>query len=191
MSRFLISSLAMVLFTASAAQCQQTQNETDSETDSGFSLGSLLQDKAETSGPRAADKAQPSAPPDPATPSPKIREALELIRRVEEYDQLAREMQRLKAENDGLQQTIANLQEQLSKKSTEVPEIIVRAKAIATGDALAMLEVGGATVRVRQGSELLVPAGRGENTPMRINHISPESIEVEFPELNRTVFLYD
>ena len=121
---------------------------------------------------------------DPAVPSAKIKESLEMIRRVEELDKLVAEVERLRTEN-------ARLKEELKKETTSLPLIVVKSKAISATDAVAMLEIAGTKLRVRQNSAILISINKGDATPLVVKQITPDSIEVELPDLQRTLVLHE
>ena len=121
---------------------------------------------------------------DPAVPSAKIKEALDMIRRVEELDKLAAEVERLRTAN-------ARLQEDLKKETMSLPLIVVKSKAISATDAVAILEIDGKKRRVRLNSANLISIKEGDATPLLVKRITPDTIEIELPELQRTLVLND
>lgn len=119
---------------------------------------------------------------DPAVPSAKIIESLEMIRRVEKAEKLVAEVERLRRLN-------AQLNKELKKETRSLPLITVKSKAISATDAMVILDVGGQKRRVRQDLTVLVSINKEEATPLLVKQIKPDIIEIEFPDFQHTLIL--
>lgn len=119
---------------------------------------------------------------DPATPTAEISHTMNRIRQVKEFDKLATEVMQLKATNEQLRQ-------ELVKQSTSLPEIKVHSKAISATQAIAILSVGEKQFRVWKNSTITVSIRKGMITPLRVIQITPQGIEVEFPEFKKILML--
>jgi predicted RNase H-like nuclease (RuvC/YqgF family) len=142
---------------------------------------------------------------DPASDSKVIEETLSKIRQVEDLEKFISENTSLKSENEQLKQQIASLDEQVKKLTEELrvenerlrmqlvqmPTFRIKSKLVGSSGAMAILDFGEKSIRIRQDVELSVPVADGVWTLMKVLKISNDFIELEFPELERTVLLYD
>ena len=119
---------------------------------------------------------------DPAMPTAEISHAMNRIRQVKEFDKLATEVMQLKATNEQLRQ-------ELVKQATSLPTLKVHSKAISATKAIAILGVGEKKLRVWQNSTITVSIRKGMTTPLRVIQITPQGIEVEFPEFKKILIL--
>ncbi len=168
MTRSFLFAFAFISLTATTAVCQDARGPETKER------------------PKAPAEKPSDATPisDPATPSAKMTEAIEKIRRVKQYDKLVKELERLITENEKLRQ-------QLMRQTAALPTIVVQSKAIDESRALAVLKIGQETFRVQMASEVMIPLTPTETTVMRVKKISVERIELEFPALKRQLVLDD
>ena len=81
--------------------------------------------------------------------------------------------------------------ERLRRQLVQMPTFQIKSKLVSSSRAMAILEFGEKSIRIRQGIELSVPVSEGVWTLMKVLKISNDFIELEFPELERTVLLYD
>lgn len=146
-----------------------------------------------------------SAQDDPATQSSLMEETLKTIKEVENLNQYIAENKALKDTNKGLQGQIASLSKQVKqltqqlKTSTEttrkqllaLPEFKVKSKLVGKTSAIAVLDMGGKVVRIRDKVEMSVPVVNGAWTLMRVEKITKDVIELKFIELDRTITIYN
>jgi|GEM_PF-1513414 len=149
--------------------------------------------------------AQDPALTDPTRESEAIRDTMAKIKEVEKLDSYVNENTALKEQNKTLLGQLADLtkqvqaltsqlaeqKEQLQKQLLQMPAFTVKSKIIGNGVELAVLETGGKTIRIRNQMELSVSVSDGVWVLMRVENISKEVIELNFPEMARTIFLYD
>lgn len=142
---------------------------------------------------------------DPASDSKVIEETLSKIRQVEDLEKFIGENSTLKAQNAELKKQIASLDQQvkkltqelkvenerLRKQLIELPTFQIKSKLVGSTRAMAVLQFGEKSLRIRQDIEMSVPVTSGVWTLMKVIKISNDFIELEFPELERTVILYD
>ncbi len=144
-------------------------------------------------------------PTDPATDTQVIEETLGKIRDVENLEKFIAENETLKGENNSLKEQVASLAEQVKKLTEELqaenerlrkqllhlPEFTVKSRLVSASRATAVLQFGEKSIRIRRGVEMSVPVEGGVWTLMNVKNISNDFIELEFPELERTIVLYD
>ncbi len=142
---------------------------------------------------------------DPATDTNIIKETLGKIREVENLDKYISENNSLKSENKNLKSQLASLtkqvakltqdlatqQERLRKQLLQLPNFEVKSKLVGASKSMAVLQFGEKFVRIRKGIEMDVPVADGVWTLMKVENISTEFIQLTFPELERTIVLYD
>ena len=142
---------------------------------------------------------------DPASDSKIIKETLSKIRQVEQLDNFIQQNNELKAENGELKKQIASLDKQVKKLTQELkvenerlrkqllqlPTFEVKSKLVGATRSVAVLQFEQKSIRIRQGLQMSVPVANGVWTLMKVLKISNEFIELEFPELERTILLYD
>ena len=117
---------------------------------------------------------------------------MEKIRRIGEFDKLVKELESLKQENAQLLSTIASLKKELATKQTQLPVLRLKARAMLADQAVVQLEYGDKkTLSARVGSQVMLPLTNGETTEMKVVQITPELVELEFPELQRKIVLHD
>jgi len=153
----------------------------------------------------AAAQEQQQELQDPASDSKVIEETLSKIRQVAELEKYLSENKTLKDANKQLMQQIASLDKQvkkltqelkaenerLRKQLLELPTFEIKSKVVGGRSSLAVLQFGEKTIRIRQGIKMDVPVADGVWTLMKVLEISNDFIELEFPELDRKVVLYD
>lgn len=142
---------------------------------------------------------------DPTAASDVIKETLNKIRDVEKLDTFIQQNDALKAENKQLKAEIAGIKKQLAKLTADLsqqaakikaqllqmPTFQVQSKMLAGGKSAAILKSGDTLIRIRTNTELSVAVSDGAWVLMQVKKISKEMIELHFPELERTVYLYD
>lgn len=142
---------------------------------------------------------------DPATDTKIIEETMSKIRQVENLDKYIGENETLRNENKDLKNQIASLakqvqkltdelkaeNERLRKQLIEMPVFTVKSKLVGTSRSMAVLQFAEKSLRIRMGVEMSVPVADGVWTLMKVKNISNDLIELEFPELQRTIVLYD
>ena len=142
---------------------------------------------------------------DPTAPSDIINETLAKIRDVEKLDTFIQQNNILKTENKKLKQDVAKIQQQLAKLTKELasqsanlrkqllqmPTFQVQSKILGNGRSMALLKSKESVIRIRTNTEMSVPVAEGVWVLMQVKKISKDMIELYFPELERTVYLYD
>lgn len=142
---------------------------------------------------------------DPTAPSTVIEQTLSKIRDVEKLDTfvqqnavLVQENKKLKAEIASIQKQIAKLTKDLELQTTnlrkqllQMPTFNVQSKIINGNRSAAILQSKNTIIRIRTNTQLSVPVSDGVWVLMQVKNISKEMIELYFPELERTVYLYD
>lgn len=142
---------------------------------------------------------------DPTAPSTVIEQTLSKIRDVEKLDTfvqqnavLVQENKKLKAEIASIQKQIAKLSKDLELQTTnlrkqllQMPTFNVQSKIINGNRSAAILQSKNTIIRIRTNTQLSVPVSDGVWVLMQVKNISKEMIELYFPELERTVYLYD
>ncbi len=142
---------------------------------------------------------------DPTAPSDAISQTLSKIRDVERLDTFLAQNNALKVENQKLKVDIASIQKQIAKlikdleeqkaklrkELLQMPTFEVQSKVIGGGLGMALLKSKDAVIRIRDKTEMSVPVADGVWVLMQVKKISKDMIELYFPELERTVYLYD
>ena len=72
-----------------------------------------------------------------------------------------------------------------------MPTFNVQSKIINGDRSAAILKSKNTIIRIRNNTQLSVPVSDGVWVLMQVKNISKEMIELYFPELERTVYLYD
>lgn len=142
---------------------------------------------------------------DPTQQSSVIKETMAKIREVEKLDAYIAENSSLKETNKGLSQQLASLTKQvneltqqlaqqkelLQRQLLQMPSFEVKSKIIGAGKETAVLQTGNKMIRIRSDTELSVPVSEGVWVLMRVEKISKDFIQLSFPEMARTIYLYD
>jgi DNA anti-recombination protein RmuC len=142
---------------------------------------------------------------DPTAPSDIIKETLSKIRDVEKLDTFIQQNNALKTENQKLKKDVAKIQQQLAKLTKDLesqsanlrkqllqmPTFQVQSKILGNGRSMALLKSKESVIRIRTNTEMSVPVAEGVWVLMQVKKISKDMIELYFPELERTVYLYD
>lgn len=153
----------------------------------------------------AAAGAQAQDKKDPTAESDVIKQTLSKIRDVERLDTFVQQNQALKEENKKLKSDIASINKQIAKLTKDLeqqtsmlrkqllqmPTFEVQSKLIGAGRSMALLKSKNAIIRIRDKTELSVAVADGVWVLMQVKNISKDMIELYFPELERTVYLYD
>ncbi len=148
---------------------------------------------------------QGQEPQDPASNTDVIQETLNKIREVEQLDKYIQENNTLKSENTSLKQQVASLTQQLAqvkqelqtlndrlrKQLIELPTFEIKSKLVGDELSIAVLQFGEKSIRIRSDLEMSVPVSDGVWTLMKVVKITKERIELQFPDLDRVVVLYD
>lgn len=142
---------------------------------------------------------------DPTAPSDVIQQTLSKIRDVERLDTFVEQNKALVAENKKLKADIASINKQIAKltkdleeqtamlrkKLLQMPTFEVQSKIIGDGLGMALLKSKDTVIRIRDKTKLSVTVADGVWVLMEVKNISKDMIELYFPELERTVYLYD
>jgi len=142
---------------------------------------------------------------DPTAPSTVIEQTLSKIRDVEKLDTFVQQNAALVQENKKLKADIASIQKQIAKLTKDLelqtinlrkqllqmPTFNVQSKIINGDRSAAILKSKNTIIRIRNNTKLSVPVSDGVWVLMEVKNISKEMIELYFPELERTVYLYD
>lgn len=142
---------------------------------------------------------------DPTLQSDVIKQTLSKIRDVERLETFIQQNNALKEENKKLKADIASINKQLAKLSKDLeqqtanlrrqllqmPTFEVQTKLIGIRGSMAVLKTKDKSLRIRDKTEMSVPVAEGVWVLMQVKKISKDMIELYFPELDRTVFLYD
>lgn len=155
-----------------------------------------------------AATAQQSSPGPPDPPVPAER------RVADEASEPATELEQLQEQNQLLRLQVEHLQTQLEQlgatpdpatpsplmrralQQTEedappaLPVITLKGKVVAGDGAVAQLAIGEQEFLVREGREMQLFRGAAGGTAMRVEKVSDEVVELEFPELEQSVSLY-
>lgn len=141
---------------------------------------------------------------DPTAKSEVINKTIAKIRDVERLDSFVKQNSELVAENKKLKADVASIQKELASLKAEVeqqavkirkqflsmPTFQVQSKIIAGPNSVAYLKTNLTSLRIRANTELSIPVSDGAWVLMKVKEISKDMIVLEFPELERTVFLY-
>lgn len=141
---------------------------------------------------------------DPTAKSDILNKTISKIRDVERLDTFIQQNKVLQDENKKLKQTIASIQKELTKiKATinqqelkirkqfeKMPTFQVQSKVISGKNSVAYLKTQETSLRIRANSEMSVPVKGGGWVLMKVKEISKDMIVLEFPELERTLYLY-
>ena len=142
---------------------------------------------------------------DPTKDSDLIQKTMSKIQDVEKLDQYIQQNEELKKANKELKAEIASIKKQLDKLNKNVkdqeaklrkqllniPTFDVAAKILGGGNDMAILKMKDRKLRIRTDTKISVPVKDGVWVLMQVKKISKEMIELYFPELERTVYLYD
>ncbi len=149
---------------------------------------------------------------DPATQSNLIEETLKTIKEVESLNQYIAQIAELQKANGSLQEAnnalqgqIASLGKQVGQLTEEVrtsnetlrkqlltlPEFKVKSKLVSGSSAIAVLDMGGKLVRIRDKVKMSVPVENGVWTLMEVQKITKDVIELKFTELDRVITIYN
>ena len=142
---------------------------------------------------------------DPTAPSTVIEKTLSKIRDVEKLDTFVQQNALLVEENKKLKVEIASIQKQIAKLTKDMelqtinlrkqllqmPTFNVQSKIINGSQSAAILKSKDTVIRIRNKTQLSVPVSDGVWVLMQVRNISKDMIELYFPELERTVYLYD
>ncbi|MFK7765799.1 MAG: hypothetical protein AB8B55_01060 [Mariniblastus sp.] len=142
---------------------------------------------------------------DPTAPSQVIKETISKIRDVERLDAFVQQNQALQQENKKLKADIASINKQIAKLTKDMneqttklrkqllqmPTFQVQSKILGGTRSMALLKSKDSVIRIRANTEMSVPVGTGVWVLMQVRKISKDMIELHFPELERTVYLYD
>jgi len=142
---------------------------------------------------------------DPTDQSEIIKQTLSKIRDVERLDTFVQQNNALKEENKKLKADIASINKQIAKLTKDLadqtanlrrqllqmPTFEVQAKLLGMGGSMALLKTKDKIIRIRNNTEMSVPVADGVWVLMQVKKISKDMIELHFPELERTVYLYD
>jgi hypothetical protein len=79
----------------------------------------------------------------------------------------------------------------LRKQLLQMPTFNVQSKIINGSQSAAILKSKDTVIRIRNKTQLSVPVSDGVWVLMQVRNISKDMIELYFPELERTVYLYD
>lgn len=142
---------------------------------------------------------------DPATQTNVMEETLKTIKEVENLNQYLAENKSLRSENKQLKGQLASLTKQIQQLTNQIktsnetlrkqlltlPQFEVKSKMVSASSAVAVLDMGGKLVRIRDKVEMSVPVQNGVWTLMRVEKITKDVIELKFLELDRTVTIYN
>ena len=142
---------------------------------------------------------------DPTAESDVIKQTLSKIRDVEQLNTFQEQNKALKSENGKLKGEIASIKKQLAKLTQDLaqqtaklrkqllqmPTFEVQSKVLGGGKSMALLKSKDKVIRIRDNTEMSVAVADGVWVLMQVKKISKDMIELHFPELERTVYLYD
>lgn len=141
---------------------------------------------------------------DPTKKSDMIKTTMSKIRDVEKLDTFIAQNNTLKQENAKLKSEVASIKKQLTKLQADLkqqdvkirkqllqmPTFQVQSKVISGKNSVAYLKTKDTLLRVRSNMKMSVPISDGVWVLMDVKEISKDMIVLEFPELERTVYLY-
>lgn len=142
---------------------------------------------------------------DPTAPSDVIQKTLSKIRDVERLDTFVAQNLALKEENKKLKADIASINKQIAKLTKDLteqtallrkqllqmPTFQVQSKILGDSLGMALLKSNDTVIRIRDKTKMSVTVADGVWVLMEVKNISKDMIELYFPELERTVYLYD
>lgn len=142
---------------------------------------------------------------DPTAESDVIKQTIAKIRDVDNLENFQKQNSTLKTENNKLKQEIASIKKQLAKLTQDLaqqtaklrkqllqmPTFEVQSKVLGGGKSMALLKSKDKVIRIRTDTEMSVAVAEGVWVLMQVKKISKDMIELHFPELERTVYLYD
>ncbi|MDG1875754.1 MAG: hypothetical protein P8J27_17715 [Mariniblastus sp.] len=142
---------------------------------------------------------------DPTADSDVIKQTMSKILNVEKLDAFQELNKTLKAENAKLKLDLASINKQLAKLTKDLadqtaqlrkqllqmPTFQVQSKILGGGNNIALLKSKDRVIRIRSNTEMSVAVSEGIWVLMQVKNISKDMIELHFPELERTVYLYD
>ena len=142
---------------------------------------------------------------DPTAQSDVIQKTMSKIREVEKLDTYIEQNKALKATNEQLKKELASIKKQVAKLTTDLtqqtaklrkqllqmPTFEVKSKILGGGREMAILQSKDRSYRIRLNTEMSVAVADGIWVLMQVKKISKDMIELHFPELERTVYLYD
>ena len=149
---------------------------------------------------------------DPASASEMFLKTIGKIRNVEQLEKFIKENQALKEQNKTLKSQVNGLngkvntltqqvnkltqelngqKERIRKQLLELPSFSVKSKLVRGDDSIAILQFGEKAIRIRNKVEMSVPVKDGVWINMQVVKIDREIIELKFPELDRTLLIYD
>ena len=119
-----------------------------------------------------------------------------------EQSKLETELEKLRMENktakEGFDNQLAELRatldalknEAAKQKAIVLPEILVRSRVISDSQSMVTLSIGGATSYFREGDISKVSIEGEKATAMIVKSITSNVVEIDFPEINRSIALY-
>ena len=142
---------------------------------------------------------------DPTAASDVIQQTLSKIRDVERLDTFVEQNKALVEENKKLKADIASINKQIAKLTKDLtdqtamlrkqllqmPTFEVQSKIIGDSLGMALLKSKDTVIRIRDKTKMSVTVADGVWVLMEVKNISKDMIELYFPELERTVYLYD
>lgn len=142
---------------------------------------------------------------DPTAESDVIKQTIAKIRDVDQLENFQKQNSTLRTENNKLKQEIASIKKQLAKLTSDLaqqtaklrkqllqmPTFEVQSKVLGGGKSMALLKSKDKVIRIRSDTEMSVTVADGVWVLMQVKKISKDMIELHFPELERTVYLYD
>ena len=90
-----------------------------------------------------------------------------------------------------LTEEIKTSNETLRKQLLTLPEFKVKSKLVGKSSAIAVLDMGGKLVRIRDKVKMSVPVENGVWTLMEVQKITKDVIELKFTELDRVITIYN
>ena len=142
---------------------------------------------------------------DPTAKTNIMEETLSKIRNVDQLDKFQKENATLKTQNKTLKGQVASLtkqvqkltndlkveNERMKKQLLQLPSFRLKSKVVGAQRSIALLQHGDRTLKIRDNTEMSVLVKDGVWVLMRVEKITKETIELKFPELDRTIILYD
>lgn len=142
---------------------------------------------------------------DPTSESDVIKQTLSKIRDVERLDTFVLQNKALVEENKKLKADVASINKQIAKLTKDLaeqtamlrkqllqmPTFEVQSKILGGRLSMALLKSKDSVIRIRDKTKMSVSVAEGVWVLMEVKNISKDMIELYFPELERTVYLYD